>query len=253
MEICPGTKFLLMKCDDEIDFNLLRASLKQDQFMVVSIDSMIAGIGEIKGSRVSYITEVQSNYQGKLYEAKREPNSVFFDKILKILFPYLKEIKKILVSGPGSLKLVFKNYIESSNPDKKLQVVVLEGVDVAGFDGIRMALNSENFSKVLRDNFFSKARSALANVLESLYKGDGLASASLEEIEYMSINGACDSLLVSKDYLSKSPADEKKIVQIFSNLTKYKGSLYLMDDNTNVGIQLGTLGGIVALFRYRIK
>lgn len=253
IEITPGTRFLLIKCESQIDFNLLGVSVKQDEFVIVSIDSLEAGIGRVKGSKVEYVAEVQSNYQGKLYETKREKDSMFFDKILKIVSPFFENIKKLIVTGPGPLKSNFKSYVESSSGLDKLQVVLMEGVDTSGFDGIRMALNSEGFSKVLQDNFFSKAKEAMAKVLSSLYKGDGLASVSLEEIEYMCANGAVDSLLISMGYLSKSSVDEEKLVQIFSTLMGYKSSLYFLDSNTNVGIQLESIGGVVALFRYRIR
>ncbi|MGQ9782042.1 MAG: hypothetical protein ACUVQ8_07345 [Nitrososphaeria archaeon] len=252
IEVGLGTRFLLIRYGGGIDFNLIRENFFQEEFIIVSIDSLVAGIGQIKGSKVNYVAEVQSNYQGKLYEVKHESNIVFFAKILEVLSPYLKEVQKILVTGPGPLKLAFKNYLESSL-GRKLQVLILEGVDIAGFDGIRMSLNSESLSKVLEDNFFSRARNIMAKILSSLYKGDGLASVSFEEVKYMSSNGACDSLLVSKDYLSMSPVREDEVVRTFSDLIKYKGSLYFLDDSTNVGIQLKSLGGLAALFRYRIR
>lgn len=253
VEVLPGTRFLLIKCEGQINFNLLEENIKQDEFVIVSIDSLMAGIGRVKGSRVEYVVEVQSNYQGKLYETKREQDSVFFDKILDVISPFFKNIQKLIVTGPGPLKSTFKNYVELSHTLDKLQIVLLEGVDTSGFDGIRMALNSEGFSKVLQDNFFSKAKNVMAKVLSSLYKGEGLTSVSLEEIEYMCSNGATDSLLISMSYLSKSPVDEEKLVQIFTNLMGYKGSLYFLDSNTNVGIQLESIGGVAALFRYKIR
>lgn len=254
VEVSAGTRFLLIKCEGQINFSLLEGNVKQDEFIIVSIDSLVAGIGRVKGSRVEYVAEVQSNYQGKLYETKREQDSVFFDKILDIISSFFEKVQKLIVTGPGPLKSTFKNYVEQTpTSDKKLQIVLLEGVDTSGFDGIRMALNSEGFSKVLQDNFFSKAKNTMMKILNSLYKGDGLASVSLEEIEYMCSNGATDSLLISMDYLSKSSIEEKKLVQIFSNLMGYKGSLYFLDNNTNVGIQLESLGGAAALFRYKVR
>jgi len=254
IEISPGTRFLLITCEDRIKFDLFEENIKQDEFIMITIDSLIAGIGRFKGSRVEYIAEVQSNYQGKLYETKRERDSVFFDKILDIISPLFRNTQKLIITGPGPLKSTFKNYVELlPTLDKKLQIVMLEGIDTPGFDGIRMALNSEGFSKVLQDNFFSKAKDVMAKILSSLYKGDGLASVSLKEIEYMCSNGATDSLLILMDYLSKSSVEEKKLVQIFSNLTEYKGVLYFLDNNTNVGIQLESLGGVAALFRYKLR
>lgn len=177
----------------------------------------------------------------------------FFEKISKVLAPLLKQNRKIVISGPGHLKLEFKNYLENTNLGKTLQIYIVEGVDTAGFDGIRMALNSEGFSKVMRDNFFSKAKDVMERILQSMYKGDGLSSSSIEEIKIMASNGACDSLLISKDYLSKYPVEERVIVEIFSNLVTYKGSLFFLDNNTNVGIQLDSIGGVAALFRYKIR
>lgn len=252
IEICLGTRFLLVKCEGGIDFNMIEENLVAEEFVIVSMDSIVAGIGQIKGSRVKYIAEIQSNYQGKLYEVKHESNTVFFAKILDVLSPYLREVQKVLVTGPGPIKSAFKNYLEGSF-GRKLQVLELEGVDSAGFDGIRMSLNSEGLSKILQDNVFSSARNAMIKILGSLYRGDGLASVSFEEIEYMSSNGACDSLLISKDYLSRSSVEEDRLVKIFSDLKKYRGALYFLDDSTNVGIQLESLGGLAALFRYRTR
>lgn len=252
LEVRPGTKFLLIR-EGEIKFNLLSEYIKQDQFVILSLDSIVAGIGEVKGSKIDYVAEIPSYYQGKRYETKQELRNDFFEKISKVLAPLLKQNRKIVISGPGPLKLEFKNYLENTNLGKTLQIYIVEGVDTAGFDGIRMALNSEGFSKVMRDNFFSKAKDVMERILQSMYKGDGLSSSSIEEIKIMASNGACDSLLISKDYLSKYPVEERVIVEIFSNLVTYKGSLFFLDNNTNVGIQLDSIGGVAALFRYKIR
>ena len=252
LEVRPGTKFLLIR-EDEIKFNMLSEYIKQDQFVILSLDSIVAGIGQVKGSKIDYVAEIPSYYQGKRYETKQELRHDFFEKISKVLAPLLKQNRKIVISGPGPLKLEFKNYLENTNLGKTLQIYIVEGVDTAGFDGIRMALNSEGFSKVMRDNFFSKAKDVMERILQSMYKGDGLSSSSIEEIKIMASNGACDSLLISKDYLSKYPVEERVIVEIFSNLVTYKGSLFFLDNNTNVGIQLDSIGGVAALFRYKIR
>ncbi|MEM3403694.1 MAG: hypothetical protein QXJ17_04050 [Nitrososphaeria archaeon] len=252
LEIRPGTRILLIK-EDEIKFDLLSGYIKQDQFLILSLDSIVAGIGEVKGSRIDYVTEIPSYYQGKRYETRQELKQEFFEKISKVLGPLLKQNKKIVISGPGALKLEFKNYLENTNQGKALQTYIVEGVDTAGFDGIRMALNSEGFSKVMQDSFFSKAKNVMEKILQSMYKGDGLSSSSIDEIKIMASNGACDSLLILKDYLSKYPVDEEILVEIFSNLVRYKGSLFFLDNKTNVGIQLDSIGGVAALYRYRVR
>jgi stalled ribosome rescue protein Dom34 len=64
--------------------------------------------------------------------------------------------------------------------------------------------------------------------------------------------GASESLLILKDYLSKLE-DEEKLTSIFSNITRYKGRICFLDNKTNTGIQLESLGGIAVLLRYKIK
>ncbi len=253
LEICPDTRFLLIKAEGQIDFKLLQETTAYDQFILISVDSLVAGIGKIIGSRVEYVAEVQSNYQGKLYDIKQESYSVFFKKILEVISPIFDDLSKIIVSGPGNLKLNLKNYIENiAGQREKLKIFVLEGIDTSGFDGIRMALNSEGFSNMMQDNFFSKARNHMNKIMSSLYRDDGLASALLEEIGRFSSMGASESLLISKDYLSRLE-DEKKLTSIFSDITRYKGRIYFLDNKTNVGIQLESLGGIAVLLRYKIK
>ena len=253
LEICPDTRFLYVRGESPIDFKLLEETTGYDKFMLISLDSMVAGIGKIVGSRVEYVAEVQSNYQGKLYDVKQESYTVFFKDILEVISPLLKDFSKIIVSGPGHLKLNLKNYFEGMPGEKeKPTVSVLEGIDTSGFDGIRMALNSEGFSNMMKDNFFSKARTYMNQIMSSLYRDNGLASASLEEIERFSSMGASESLLILKDYLSKLE-DEEKLTSIFSNITRYKGRICFLDNKTNTGIQLESLGGIAVLLRYKIK
>ncbi|MGB9724808.1 MAG: hypothetical protein ACPLW4_00430 [Nitrososphaeria archaeon] len=253
LEIGLYTKFLLVKEKNQIDFKSLEKNLILDELILVALDTLVAGIGKIRGSQVKYITEIYSNYQGKLYNVKQDWTKSYYQQISDLLISSISGTEnKIIIVGPGHLRLGLKNFIENSPIGKKVQVMTIEGIENGGFDGIRQAINSEEFLKVFKENFFAKARTVMEKILISIYKGDGLALLSLDEIEKASIVGACENLLITKDFLLKNPVEEEKIVQIFSNILKYKGTIYFLDENTNTGIQLNTLGGIAAYLRYRI-
>ncbi|MEM2073554.1 MAG: hypothetical protein QXO33_03290 [Nitrososphaeria archaeon] len=252
LEINLHTKFLLIKEDNQIDFELLEQKIIKEHLILVSLDSQVAGVGEIKGSQIKYITEIYSDYQGKLYDTKQEWIKSYYKQIFEIITS-LNQANKIVVFGPGPFKLGFKNYLENSNIGKKMQIIIVDGIEYGGFDGIRQAINSEVFSRIFRDNYFSKAKTIMEKILSSLYKGDSLSILSIEKIEKAAVIGACESLLIAKDFLSKNIIEENKMVHIFSNILKHRGTIYFLDNNTNVGIQLNTLGGIAAYLRYRIE
>lgn len=221
-----------------------------EHLILVALDSLVAGIGEIKGSQIKYITEIYSDYQGKLYDLKQEWIKPYYKQIFDIITS-ITQANNIVIFGPGPLKLGFKNFLENSNISKKIKIIIIDGIEYGGFDGIRQAINSEAFSKIFKENFFSKTKVIMEKMLASLYKGDGLALLSIDKIEKASMIGACESLLIVKDFLSKNIIEEHKIVHIFSNILRYKGTIYFLDNNTNAGIQLNTLGGIAAFLRYK--
>jgi protein pelota len=254
LEIGLYTKFLLIKEKNQIDFKLLEKNMILDELILVALDSLVAGIGKIKGSQVKYITEIYSNYQGKLYNTKQDWLKSYYEQILDMLISSISGTEnKIVIVGPGHVKQGLKNFLENSPIGKKAQILTIEGIEYGGFDGIRQAINSEEFSKVFKENFFTKAKTVMEKILTSLYKDDGLALLSIDEIEKASTFGACENLLITKDFLLKNPVEEEKIVQIFYNILKYKGTIYFLDENTNTGIQLNTIGGIAAYLRYRIR
>lgn len=252
LEISLYTRFLLIKEGSQIDFEHLEQKMVKEHLILVALDSQVAGIGEIKGSQIKYVTEIYSDYQGKLYDIKHEWIKAYYKQIFEIITS-LTQGNKIVIFGPGPFKLGFKNFLENSNINKKIQIIIVDGIEYGGFDGIRQAINSEVFSKIFKENFFSKIKAIMENILSSLYKGDGLSLLSIEKIEKAALIGACESLLIVKDFLSKNIIEEYKIVEIFYNILRHRGTIYFLDDNTNVGIQLNMLGGVAAFLRYRVE
>jgi len=254
LEIGLHTKFLFIREKNQVDFKLLEKNMILDELILVAIDSLVTGIGKIVGSRIEYVTEVYSSYQGKLYSIKQEWVKPYYQQIFEIVNSLTLSINnKIIIFGPGPLKLGFKNFLENARTSKKFQISIIEGIEYGGFDGIRQALASEEFSKIFKENFFAKAKRAMEKILASIYNNNGLALLSIDEIEEAAKLGACEDLLISKDFLSRNVVEEERIVQIFSNILKYNGTIYFLDDNTNAGIQLSMLGGIAVSLRYRIN
>jgi protein pelota len=219
------------------------------RFLMVAIDRSEAGIGLLSGSHLSIITTVESGASGKRgKEVSIEP---FLRKVAGVVKAEWKEGDTIAVAGPGHTKLELANLISS---DKELvkNLSLIEGFDLAGTDGIRSLIKSEGFQKVASESVLVEVQGIVTEAVRRISRGDPRVVYTLPRVNEAVVLGAVESCVASDDVFSHG-VEEEDVVSVFNTLEAKGGKVYLVDSSLELGKQISSFGGILALLRYAIK
>lgn len=137
-------------------------------YVLISIDIQEAAIGLVTGTHVKILPNIYSGQSGKRFQGSKTVNAnidTFFDEILrgiKSVTNLHSQEQTIVLFGPGETKRRFFNYLAKEINDK---ISILEGVDVAGEDGIFVSLRSESLKELLKSSKIGIVSSLLDNLL----------------------------------------------------------------------------------------
>jgi protein pelota len=249
--ITPEKKIELQKAAfSDLHLSILKKTYSSDpSFIILAMDRREAAIGRVKGAHLKVITNIESFAGGKAYSESNVAH-IYYNKIIEALKSSVREDEMIYIVGPGPTKNALANLLKGVNKIGK-RVAVVEGVDVAGEDGVRMALKSQNLHQLLKDHKIVKASLLIKEVLTRIAKSDNRVAIGLDEVTKATDAGAVEYLLVS-DQAFAEEAKEEMIVQLLNKVESTGGQIYLLDSSTEVGLQISTLGGLVALLRFEV-
>ena len=247
--ITPEKKIELKKTvfSDQHLSIIKKAYSSEPSFIILAADRREASIGRVKGTHLKIITNIESFAGGKAY-SEGGAMQTYYNKILEALKASIREGEMIYLVGPGPTKNALANLLKSLDKMAK-RVIVVEGVDVAGEDGVRMALKSQSLQQLLKDHKIVKASQLVREVLQRIAKNDERVAIGIDEVAKAAEVGAVECLLVS-DRAFAEEAKEEKLVQILNMVESSRGQVYLLDSSTEVGLQISALGGIVGLLRF---
>ncbi len=196
------------------------------------------------------ITSIESDASGKAFpEGRSGTIQIYYNRIIDTLSAYTKKGEMIYIVGPGSSKNALSNLIRSRDADMGKMTVVVEGVDVAGEDGVRMALKTPMLQELLRDSKLVRAALLVREALTRISRGDERVAVGLLEAARAVEAGAIDALLVSDRAFAEQEREEM-LVQILNRVEAARGQVYLIDSSTEVGLQVSALCGLVGLLRF---
>lgn len=240
---------------EELDLKLLKSEFS-GTFIIVAIDTKESGIAKIAGTHLEIIPNIYSGQSGKYYTqgAKNNPNiEVFFDEIYLALQHIVNEDGnyKIIIFGPGETKRRFFNFIIGKNSTYKDISTVIDGIDVAGEDGVMVFLRSPSLKEVMSSSKISFVSAILDNIMLQVSRGEekyvmGFREVS-EAIELKSVESLVFSDSIFKDL------KEEQIINMLNAAETYGANVYAVDSSTDIGLRVSALGGIVALLRYQLR
>ena len=237
---------------NEID--LLSKSANISTFVLVAIDNQEAAIGVVIGTHVKIYPNIYSGQSGKQYSHKKiNPDIfIFYKEILRMLDTLVSAGYQSLnlgIFGPGETKRKFLNYI-SNKFDTLTSISIIEGIDVAGEDGILVALRSSSLREVMKNSKLSVVSSIIDKIFEYIHRNDFRFAIGIGEIRIAADTGAIDSLIYSDAVFNV--IEERDLISLL-NFIEYSGSMiYGVDATTDIGLRITSLGGAVALLRYQI-
>ncbi len=251
ISISPGHGLTLKKEEwTALHTSILNSSKKVDRrFLLVAMDRRGAGIGLLTGSHLTIVSSVESGVGGKSF--KEGSLQSFFKKLLEVLKNSWREGDTIVLAGPGHTKLTLANMLSSAH-DLGKNISVLEGFDLADADGVRSLIKFEGFQKIASDSVLVEVQSIVNEVVKRISKSDPRVAYAFERVKERAEAGAVESCVLSDDAFVRGVGEED-VVAVLNKIEQKGGRVYLADSSLELGKQVSSFGGIIALLRYAVR
>jgi protein pelota len=244
---------------NDVETNILKRSGNSTNFILVAIDAQEAAVAKISGTHLKIIPNIYSGQSGKRYQhaAKNNPNiEIFFDDIAKTIQSMFSAAaaennSTIIIFGPGETKRRFYNLLVEKHKLEKGKVSLIDGVDVAGEDGIFVFLRSPAIKEAMSSSKLATVSSILDEIMRLVHKGDAKYAMGMQEVSNAASIKAIEYLVFS-DSIFKT-TDENDVVKLLNVLESQGAKSFAVDSSTDIGWRVSSLGGIVALLRYSIR
>jgi protein pelota len=244
----------------DIETSILKKSTNNSTFLLVSVDTQEAAIAKITGTHLTIIPNIYSGQSGKRYlqSAKNNPSmDAFFGELANTILSLStrtvdenEQNVRMIIFGPGETKRRLYNSLIGKYHFSKEQSSVIEGVDVAGEDGIFVFLRSPAMRESMHSSKLARVSSILDEIMRLVHKGEIKYSMGMEEVSTAASNNAIECLVFS-DSIFKT-VHEDSVVQLLNSAEAHGAEIFAVDSSTDIGLRVSSLGGIVALLRYAI-
>ena len=169
----------------------------------------------------------------------------FYKKIADMCnkeFLGIKEMKGILIGGPGPTKESFKEYL---NTELKEKVLAIQDLTYTNESGLHHLV--EKSKDILEKEAIAKEKKIMEKFFTLLAKEIEKTAYGKQPVEEALNIGAVELLLLSEDL-------EDKELERFEELAKQVGAaIQHISIHTKEGEQLRELGGIAAILRYAVN
>ncbi|CEG12296.1 Peptide chain release factor subunit 1 [groundwater metagenome] len=249
----------LYRCDQQFITQPLEDIVSvRDVYGLIAIDNNEATIGVLKGDHYTILKKTESGYHGKhraggqsarRYERLIEEQSHNFKKFIgdsatQIFMPMLKELKGIIIGGPGATKLEF---IEEGgmNHELKKKITAIKDISYTDESGIRELIQVSKDD--LKEVQMVRQQQIMARFMLGLVKDAEPVSYGEEAKKHLEMS-AVDILLLSEEI------GDEEIDRLYEIAKKSKTRVELLPTTFEEGFQLEhTFGGVGAILRYRVS
>jgi protein pelota len=252
--ISEGHRLSIKKPDGftPLELKLIKGSgSEKDSYVIVALDGREAGVGVVNGTHLKILPTIESGATGKMYHDSKRTPSNYFEKIADVIATVYPKGAPIFSLGPGNTKNSFANFL-SQNRKEFANSKSLEGSDVAGEDGVYMALRNKNLQDAVGETKLAKATKLISEVMRRISLGDSRVALAFKDNFAAAQAGALESVLISDKIFAQKDVEEDDLVKLLNTVEEYKGETFLLDSSTDLGAQVGTLGGVVGLLRFVI-
>jgi protein pelota len=235
----------------DIELRMLKRSASSANFILVAIDTQEAAIAKVSGTHVKVIPNIYSGQSGKRYQTKNPNIETYFVDIAKTLSSIIGENDMIIIFGPGESRRRFFNILVNKQYVLKDRVQIVEGIDVAGEDGIFVFLRSEAMKQIMSTSKLAEVSSMLDTVMLMVNRGEAKFALGVNEVSTAAAFKAIEVVVFSDSIFMTS--DEEEIVKLLNLIESHGAKMFAVDSSTDIGLRVSSLGGIVALLRYAIR
>jgi len=248
----------IYRCDQRFALDLLKDMFEHKEiYGLIVLDRREGNIGILKGTSIKEIKKLTSGVPGKFKTGGQSAARFarirdgmakeFYKRIGEAAnkeFLDMKELKGILIGGPGPTKEEFfdGNYL---NNEVKKKVLGLKDLGYTGEFGLNELVDKSQ--DLLVKEAITKEKQVVQKFLELLAKNPQKAAYGLKEVKKALELGAVEILLLSDSL-------EEDIMEQLEEIAENMGTeIEIISIETREGIQLKDLGGIAAILRYELQ
>ncbi|HEU4469277.1 MAG TPA: mRNA surveillance protein Pelota [Nitrososphaeraceae archaeon] len=238
----------------KIQSDILKNSGNDTIYLLISIDIQEAAIALVTGTHVKILPNIYSGQSGKRFQGSRTINAnieSFFEEILigiRSVTNLHAQKQMLILFGPGETKRRFSNFLAKEFNEK---ITVLDGIDVAGEDGIFVSLRSTSLKELLKASKIGIVSSLLDKLIYLIHSSDPKYAIGVNEVRDAVNNKSIESLIYSNSILEK--LDEVEFIDLLNSTEAVGAKIYGVDASTDIGLRVSSLGGIVGLLRFAIR
>jgi len=247
----------LYRCDQSFVLDPLEEMLEaKEVYGLIVIERNEATIGLLIGKKIKVLHRFDSYIPGKTHKGGQSSARFarireglareFFRKIAdsaKKEFFELKELKGILVGGPGPTK---EDFLKEGNLVTALKEKILAVKDIGYADEHGLELLVESSQDVLSNQEMIREKKTLEKFFNMLGKEKEKTVYGRKDVEKALDLGAVDTLFLSKK-LKKS-----ELAELEKKAGESSAKIELISTDTEEGIQFYNLSGIGAILRFRV-
>ncbi|MBN1503035.1 helix-turn-helix domain-containing protein [Candidatus Woesearchaeota archaeon] len=230
----------------KVYYNSPILSVKIDKIKAYKRRTRMVDISTKTGNFIAHGLIVHNSSQR--FERLREGAAKeFYKKIaeyMKSNFLDMKELKGIIVGGPGQTKyeLVNGGFITDQVCKK---IIAVKDLSYTGEFGLQELVDKSK--DVLADEEISKEKAIMQKFFEELATNPSKVSYGMNEVKKCLEMGAVDTLILSE------VLDDNIIEEFEKNAENFGTKVEIVSTETREGVQLRDMGRIAALLRYEVE
>lgn len=240
---------LVKKKWTEIERKLIFDKKISSNFLLVAIDTTDCGIGRLSGTHLKLLPNLYSGASGKRYKSKFNIQDFFAD-VQGAISTLLRDEDIVIIFGPGETKKRLANFLADIPSIKGHKVVVIDGIDSSGEDGIYTFTKSDVMKQTLESSKIAKVSTILDEIMLRANKKSTKFTMGYNETAKANEIGSVESLIFSDKIFENQ--DEDKIIEFLNHVESKGAQVYAVDSTTDAGLRVSSLGGVVSLLRFAL-
>ncbi len=255
VNVMIGSTFSLVRKWKNAEIEFLREAARDSNrpmVLAVCLDEGDATFAVVRQRGVDFIDEVTMSIPGKREDGAREAaKKQFHAAVARAIWTAASSrgLKDVLIVGPELTRIGLKKFLEDRSGEiPKHLNISYDTCYSPGRPGIYEAIRRGSIDRIARSNRVSTEMSEVERFLGEIAK-DGKATYGFSEVVNAVGSGAVETLLMTDSFFRERRDEANKLM---ADVERYSGHHIMISTDHEGGVKLDSLGGLVAILRYRL-